>query len=215
MNLTHFHWDLRPSQLKNEFDLYARLKAVVSSFSQTSSDFDLNHEDNASLRHSLKPAGVVIAISNFEVQPNLLLTKRSQGLSHHAGQVALPGGKKNTNDVDVFAAAFREAHEEIGLRSDCVKVVDALPDHETVTGFRITPFIAIIEQPFDIRPDVGEVEEVFKVPFDHICNLSNYHIQTMHWKGTKRVFFTVPYGPYYIWGATARILRGLAERLST
>ncbi|MCY4303975.1 MAG: CoA pyrophosphatase [Aestuariivita sp.] len=214
MNSTRFHWDLRPSQAKSEFDLNARLEAAVSSSFQTTSDFDLDREVNPPQYRNFKIAGVVIAISNFETQPNLILTKRCQRLSHHAGQVAFPGGKKEISDADVLAAAFREAYEEIGLLSDCVKVVGALPHHETVTGFRITPVIAIIERPFDIRPEVGEVEEVFKVPFDHILNLSNYHIQTRYWRGTKRVFFAVPFGPYYIWGATACILRGLAERIN-
>ena len=94
-----------------------------------------------------------------------------------------------------------------------VEVLGTLPSHETVTGFVVTPVVATIGAGFTPVPEAGEVDEVFSVPLAHVANPSNFVVQSRFWRGTKRHYFTVPWGPYYIWGATARILRGLAERL--
>jgi 8-oxo-dGTP pyrophosphatase MutT (NUDIX family) len=144
---------------------------------------------------------------------NVILTKRSSALKHHPGQIAFPGGKQDEGDNDVTAAALRESHEEIGLLPENVAVLGLLPVHETVTGFAVTPVIGHVLAPFDQRPEPGEVDEIFEVPLVHLMGLENYHVQSRLWRGQKRRYFTVPYGPYYIWGATARILRGLADRM--
>jgi hypothetical protein len=87
----------------------------------------------------------------------------------------------------------------------------SLPAHETVTGFTITPILARIIAPFAPIAEAGEVEEVFTVSFDFVTNPANFRVEQRRWRGALRRYYTVPYGPYYIWGATARILRGLAE----
>ena len=109
--------------------------------------------------------------------------------------------------------ALREAQEEIGLPRDLPRVLGTLPSHETVTAFTVTPVVAVIERAFDIRPEPGEVEEVFSVPLAHLMRPEHYSVQSRRWRGQRRHYFTVPFGPYYIWGATARMLRGLAERM--
>jgi len=144
----------------------------------------------------------------------LLLTKRSSALKHHPGQIAFPGGKQDEGDADVIAAALREADEEIGLPRGSVEVLGTLPMHETVTGFNVTPVIGFVRDDFVIKPEPGEVEEVFAVPLDHVLNPENYLIQSRRWRGTRRHYFVVPYGPYYIWGATARMLRAWADRMT-
>ena len=111
------------------------------------------------------------------------------------------------------AAALREAEEEIGLPRDLPRVLGHLPAHETVTGFTVTPVLALIEQSFDFRPEPGEVDEAFTVPLAHVLNPDNYIVESRHWRGQRRYYFTAPFGPYYIWGATARMLRGLAARM--
>ena len=88
-----------------------------------------------------------------------------------------------------------------------------MPAHETVTGFYVTPVIAVVEQPFTPRAEPGEVDEVFSVPLAHVTNPANYIVESRRWRGSRRYYFTVPYGPYYIWGATARMLRALAARM--
>lgn len=143
----------------------------------------------------------------------MILTKRSSALKHHPGQIAFPGGKQDEGDVDVTAAALREAWEEIGLPRNLPQVIGHLPEHETVTGFQVTPVVALLDQDFQLRPEPGEVDEVFLVPLAHLLNLDNYIIESRRWRGTRRYYFTVPFGPYYIWGATARMLHGLATRM--
>jgi 8-oxo-dGTP pyrophosphatase MutT (NUDIX family) len=157
----------------------------------------------------LRPAAVLVAIW----QDRLILTKRASHLKHHPGQIAFPGGKVDATDANAEATALREAHEEIGLRSEMVTILGRLPPHETVTGFSMVPILAQVSGDFRAIPEPGEVDEVFSVPFSHVLNKDNFRIEQRLWRGEWRRYFTVPYGPYYIWGATARILRGLADRV--
>lgn len=179
-----------------------------------SSDFDLNPETVLPPGRKLRPAGVLVPISVTDGAPSLILTKRSSALKHHPGQIAFPGGKQDEDDADITATALREAREEIGLPPTLPKVIGFLPTHETVTSFSVTPVLAIIDQGFEPVPEPGEVDEVFSVPLAHVLNPANYVVESRRWRGERRKYFAVPYGPYYIWGATARILRGLAARVS-
>ncbi|QUJ76203.1 CoA pyrophosphatase [Sulfitobacter albidus] len=178
-----------------------------------SSDFDLNPDTVLPEGRKLRPAGVLAPIVRNGDALSLLLTKRSAALKHHPGQIAFPGGKQDESDADVIAAALREAHEEIGLHPDNVEVLGTLAPHETVTSFSVTPVIGVVKSPFDIVPEPGEVEEVFAVPLDHVLDPANYIVESRRWRGQKRHYFVVPYGPYYIWGATARMLRAWSETL--
>ena len=117
-------------------------------------------------------------------------------------------------DADAEAAAFREAQEEVGLAPANVRAFGRLPSHETVTAFDVTPVVAEIRAPFDPVPERGEVAEVFTVPLRHVTDPANFRIESRRWQGRWRKFYVVPYGPYYIWGATARILKGLADRVA-
>ena len=194
-------------------DTVSLLRAALSKPGHGSSDFDLNPDTKLSPDRKLRPAGVLVPITIVSGAPRLVLTKRSSALKHHPGQIAFPGGKQDDTDADVTAAALREAQEEIGLPRTLPEVIGHLPEHETVTGFRVTPVLAILRQDFEIIPEPGEVEEVFSVPLGHVLNPANYLIESRRWRGERRYYFTVPFGPYYIWGATARMLRGLAARL--
>lgn len=194
-------------------DLKGRLVQALSRESGGSSDFDLNPDVALPANRKLRPAGVLVPVEITDARPHVILTKRASHLKHHPGQIAFPGGKQDETDKDVTAAALREAWEEIGLPPENVDVLGLLPSHETVTSFTITPVVGLVRGPFEVRPEVGEVEEVFRVPLDHVLTRALYSTQSRYWRGQKRHYFTVPFGPYYIWGATARILRGLAERV--
>jgi 8-oxo-dGTP pyrophosphatase MutT (NUDIX family) len=175
-----------------------------------SSDFDLNAAMTLPPGRVLRPAAVLVALW----QDRLILTKRASHLQHHPGQIAFPGGKVDAGDASATAAALREAQEEIALAPPLVEILGPLPVHETVTGFSVTPVLGRIRADFSPIPEPGEVDEVFTVPLRHVLNPANYVIERRLWRGQWRRYYAVPYGPYYIWGATARILRGLAERVA-
>lgn len=194
-------------------DLRAQLERSLIVRGKPSSDYDLNLDVILPEGRKLRAAGVLMAITDGP-EPHVILTKRSSALKHHPGQVSFPGGKVEDSDTDETRAALREAHEEIGLSPDLVTVLGALPPHETVTGFRVTPVVSIVSETFVPKPDASEVAEVFSTPLAHLMRPQNYSVQSRRWRGQKRFFFTVPWGPYYIWGATARILRALADRMA-
>jgi 8-oxo-dGTP pyrophosphatase MutT (NUDIX family) len=163
---------------------------------------------------NLRPAGVLVPLIEREGSIHVILTKRTSHLKHHPGQIAFPGGKQEESDRDATEAALREAEEEIGLPQGHVDVLGHLPSHETVSVFSVTPVVARITADFVRKPEPGEVEEVFEVPLAHLLAAPNYSVQARRWRGEYRKYFTVPWGPYYIWGATARICRVLAGKLS-
>jgi 8-oxo-dGTP pyrophosphatase MutT (NUDIX family) len=176
------------------------------------SDYDLNPGTRPPAA-TLRPASVLVPIVEHGSGPGVLLTRRTTRLLHHPGQVAFPGGKQDARDDGPLAAALREAEEEIGLKPAQVEVLGRLDGHETVTGFRVTPFVATVATAFEPRPDPGEVDEVFEVPLAFLIDPANLQIHARRWAGTLRRYYAIPYGPHYIWGATARIIRTLADRL--
>lgn len=187
-----------------------RLVAALLRPQGPSSDFDLNPAFTLPPGPALRPAAVLVAVWG----DRLILTKRASHLKHHPGQIAFPGGKVDEVDGSATDAALREAQEEIGLARELVEVLGPLPVHETVTGFSVVPILGRLRADFTPMPEAGEVDEVFTVPLGHVLDPANYAIERRLWRGQWRRYYAVPYGPYYIWGATARILRGLADRVA-
>lgn len=152
--------------------------------------------------------------------PHLLLTQRAQHLSSHAGQIAFPGGKVDPDDVSLEHAALREAEEEVGLTAEFVEVLGQLPSYVTGTAFHITPVVALISPDHTIRPNANEVEFTFEVPLSFLMNPMNHRLHQWEKDGIQRQWYSMPYRPailtasdphteFYIWGATAGMIRNL------
>ena len=175
--------------------------------------FDLNLKQNRT-NINLHPASVLVPLQFENSTWQVILTRRSMNMKKHSGQISFPGGKFEDDDKSLDTTALREAFEEIGLSSFNVSLLGSLPSHETVTGFRIFPFIGVVSG-YETRINSSEeVSEVFKVPLEFLLDSKRYSEHSFTWNGEKRSFLAVPYGPYYIWGATARILYNFSKIFS-
>lgn len=158
-----------------------------------------------------KPAAVLVPVVAREDGATLLLTRRTDGLRKHPGQIAFPGGRIDPGDADPLAAALREAHEEIALPQSAVTPLGYLDAYQTGTGYRIVPVVALVSPPFELMLCEAEVADVFETPLDFLMNPDNHQIVTRERDGRR--FYAMPFGERYIWGATAGMLRNLYERL--
>ncbi|WP_269791441.1 CoA pyrophosphatase [Stenotrophomonas sp. Iso1] len=154
-------------------------------------------------------AGLVPRASGTHV----LLTRRTEALRNHGGQVGFPGGRVERSDRNPLAAALRESDEEIALPSSQVLALGYLDPFITITGFRVTPIVAVVDPAFVARPEPGEVAEVFEVPLDYLMNPDNLRLVEMEHRGRIRHVMEYAWPGHRIWGATAAILYNLRRRL--
>ena len=152
----------------------------------------------------MRPEGVTV-----------LLTQRTAHLNDHAGQISFPGGRIENTDADAVDAALRETEEETGLSRTFIDVLGSLPRYLTSSGFAINPVTALVRPGFSLSPDTFEVAEIFEVPLSFLTNPANYrlHRATLS-DGTHRQYYSAPWGHFFIWGATAAMLRGMCQILS-
>ena len=189
-------------------NLPTHLERILNACSDTpSSDFDLNTERPDARK--LRAAAVMAPLILVNDEWHMILTKRPGTMKHHPGQIAFPGGKQDQSDDSLLDTALRETQEEVGIAPNQIQILGQLPAHETVTAFNITPFVASVDPSAKLQKELYEVEEVFTVPFRFLMAEENYQIQSRVWFGAERFYYAVPYGPYYIWGATARMLHAL------
>jgi 8-oxo-dGTP pyrophosphatase MutT (NUDIX family) len=156
-------------------------------------------------------ASVLMPIVAREDGMTLLLTQRTAHLNDHAGQVSLPGGRVDPGDASAIETALRETEEEVGLHRRHIEVLGTLPDYSTGTGFRVTPVVALVQPPFDLRADPFEVAEIFEVPLFLLMDGANHQRRTIDLPAGagRRTFYAMPHGRFFIWGATAAMLRNL------
>ena len=190
-----------------------RLQRALEPPPAGSSDFDLNPDARPLPPPALRPASVLVPLIERSRGIHVILTRRAERLKHHPGQIAFPGGKQDDGDPTPLAAALREAHEEIGLSSERVEIVGSFDRHETVTRFHVTPFVGLVDPGFEPVLDREEVDEVFEVPLSFVLDPASFQVHGRMWRGQHRQYYALPYGPHYIWGATARMLRTLSDRM--
>lgn len=143
----------------------------------------------------------------------VLLTRRTEGLRNHGGQVGFPGGRIEKSDRNPLAAALRESDEEIALAQGQVLALGYLDPFITITGFRVTPVVAVVDPGFVPRPEPGEVAEVFEVPLDYLMDPANLQQVEIEHRGRIRHVLEYNWPGQRIWGATAAILYNLRRRL--
>jgi 8-oxo-dGTP pyrophosphatase MutT (NUDIX family) len=156
------------------------------------------------------PAAVLIGLVEHP-ELTVLLTQRAGTLRHHAGQISFPGGSIEPGDAGPAAAALREAHEEIGLDPGFCTVIGYLPDHLVITGFLVTPVVALVRPGFTLQLDRAEVQDTFEVPVSHVFDPANHRPvrRRSHFTGEEVEFIDIPYGERVIWGATSGMLMTL------
>lgn len=171
------------------------------------------------------PAAAAVLVPLVERPQGLqvLLTRRTDHLRDHAGQISFPGGRVELHDSDVVEAALREAREEVGLQADRSRVLGSLPPYATITNFIVTPVVALLPAPTALVLDSFEVAEAFEVPLEFLMTPSHHRRHALDFEGQRREFLSMPWhGPghdgvereYFIWGATAAMLRNLYRFLS-
>ena len=162
---------------------------------------------------ALIPAAVLVALIEKQDGWEILLTRRTEVLRDHPGQISFPGGRLEAQDAGPAAAALREAREEIGIDPAQVEIIGYLPPYPVVTGFAVSPVVGILRGVVRLQPDPTEVAEIFSLPLAYLLEPANLLHSERHVRGVTLAVHAYQYGPHHIWGATAQILHGLCELL--
>lgn len=176
------------------------------------SDFDLNPEFRPTDRPALRDAAVLIPVVDHPEGATVLLTRRADTMTSHSGQVAFPGGRLDPGEGPV-EAAVREAMEEVGLEARYIEPLGLSHRYETVTGYVVTPVVALVRPGFTLTLNPAEVAEAFETPFDFLMDEANHLRAFYEREGRKRWFYRMPWQGQDIWGATAGMIRALKARL--
>lgn len=176
-------------------------------------DFQLNPNFRPTRSGPLMPAAVLVPVVHYGDGERVILTRRTAHLSNHAGQISFPGGRVDETDIDVAATALRETEEEIGLDRGHISVLGTLDPYVTGTGFVVVPVVGLIRPGFSLNLQQHEVAEVFEVPFAFLMDSRNHQQHKGVFNGVERQWWAMPYNDYYIWGATAGMLRNLHDLL--
>jgi 8-oxo-dGTP pyrophosphatase MutT (NUDIX family) len=174
---------------------------------------DVISQVRAALPARRVPAAVLVPLVERASGLTVLLTQRAATLKDHAGQISFPGGRIEPEDPDAWAAALREAYEEIGLLPELVEFAGYLPDHYVITGFRVTPAVGFVNPEYQLRIARAEVHDVFEVPLDFILDAANHKSRRRRLAGLDIDVHDIPYGDRNIWGATAGMLMTLRRML--
>jgi 8-oxo-dGTP pyrophosphatase MutT (NUDIX family) len=195
-----------------------RMRAERRNNSAVNSDDDYgDHRFNPELRRfivrdGLRNAAVLVPVVDHKGSASVILTKRTEKLRNHSGQVAFPGGSIDPSDASAEDAALRETEEEIGLDRGFIEVIGRLPDYVSGSGFRVAPILGIVRPGFLLTLNADEVDDAFEVPLAFLMNEANHSRERREWQGHMRNYYEMPYNDHYIWGLTAGIIRMLYEQ---
>lgn len=176
----------------------------------TPSDLLRGDDWNDAAEAALVRAAVLVPVVD-RPEPGLLLTVRNAGLRHHAGQISFPGGRAEGGE-SAAETALREAREEIALDSRHVEVIGEGDPYRTITGFLVTPVLAIISADAPFAPDLVEVDELFEAPLEWVMDRRNHELRTVLWQGRERSYYEIHWSGRRIWGATAAMIVNLSRR---
>lgn len=159
------------------------------------------------------PAAVLVAVVD-RPEPSVILTVRTETVRRHAGQVAFPGGRIDPEDDGPIAASIREAYEEIALPPPAVEVIGIADRYRTVTGYEVTPVVAVVPPGLDLRPQPTEVAAIFEAPLRYLLEPEHQVIRKVMWLGRERTYYEIEWDGHRIWGATAAMIVNLSRRLA-
>lgn len=160
-----------------------------------------------------RPAAVLVPILD-RGKPEILLTVRSDHLSLHAGQVALPGGAVESRDASPVATALREAAEETGIKCELIQPVGLLDCYDTITGYRMVPVVGLVRGRFHLRPNPAEVRDIFTLSLEWVLDPARYRRHRVVHAGRSFNLLAIEHPRHLIWGATAAVLDQLRRRLT-
>jgi 8-oxo-dGTP pyrophosphatase MutT (NUDIX family) len=189
------------------------LEAGDAAKAETRSDFDLTPGGWAPADQPLTPAAVLVGLVERPEGYSVLLTRRSDTLRRHTGQIALPGGRQDPGETP-WQTALREAEEEIGLNPSYVSLAGLSTPYRTGTGYLITPVVGFVRPGFTLTANPDEVADIFETPFGFLMDPGNHEEHERELPtGEKRRFYAMTHENRFIWGATAGVLRALYDRL--
>ncbi len=171
---------------------------------------DLDDRRAVQAADSLTQAAVAVLLERAPGY-NVILTKRTDDVEHHKGEISLAGGAADPEDADSVATALRETHEEIGVAPDHVSVLGKLDELVTVTGFRVTPVVCAVDAGLDLQLHDAEVERVLKVPLQVLRTPESWFTDVREWRGKTYRLRSCRFGDDIIWGATSRILQNFLQ----
>jgi 8-oxo-dGTP pyrophosphatase MutT (NUDIX family) len=174
----------------------------------------LARRDRVSLeaREGLRRAGVLIPLFVREAGLWVVLTRRTESVEHHRGQISFPGGVEEPGDQTLWHTALRESKEELGILPEDALALGRLSPLETVTNFYVEPYVAAIPQPYVFRPAEAEIAEVLEIPVAAL--LDPGALERRRLPGREEPVLFYHYGEQVVWGATARMLAELLEALN-
>jgi 8-oxo-dGTP pyrophosphatase MutT (NUDIX family) len=161
----------------------------------------------------IREAAVLMPVLKWENEYCFLLTRRTEEVQTHKGQISFPGGMREGTEA-LVKTALRETYEEVGIEEDRVEVLGRFHDYVSIHGFRVTPFAGFLREPFEIRAQVTEVAEVLKVPLSTFTDPARLRIEKSPYRNESHVYF-YSYGRHEIWGLTARIIKEFMDALNS